>query len=139
MSDFTLDDRLAGDSLAVLDLDLCTVRLMNDARYPWLLLVPMRADVTELVDLGADDRLRLIEEIAGASKALKAVSGCDKLNVGALGNMVPQLHVHIVARFVGDAAWPGPVWGAGAAEPYPDGAGRELAERLSQAVAREIQ
>ena len=67
MSDFTLDDRLAGDSLAVLDLDLCTVRLMNDARYPWLLLVPMRADVTELVDLGADDRLRLIEEIAGAS------------------------------------------------------------------------
>jgi diadenosine tetraphosphate (Ap4A) HIT family hydrolase len=139
MSDFALDDRLAGDSLPVLDLDLCTVRLMNDARYPWLLLVPMRAGVTELVDLGADDRLRLIEEIAGASKALKAVSGCDKLNVGALGNMVQQLHVHVVARFVGDAAWPGPVWGAGAAEPYPAGAGRELAERLSAAVAREIQ
>lgn len=139
MTDFTLDARLAGDSSAVLDLDLCTVRLMNDARFPWLLLIPMRAGVTELVDLGADDRLRLIEEIAVAGKALKEVSGCDKLNVGALGNMVPQLHVHVVARFAGDAAWPGPVWGSGAAEPYDPDAGHDLAEQLAHAVAAEFQ
>jgi len=109
--DFQLDDRLAADSVAVVDLPLSAVRLMSDATYPWLLLVPRRAGLSELIDLDAADRGRLMEEIALTSTALRAITGADKLNVAALGNMVRQLHVHVIARFVGDPAWPGPVWG----------------------------
>ena len=121
MSDFELHPRLAADTVFVADWTLCRVLLMNDARYPWLILVPRRAGATEIFDLNPDDREMLIAEIALASERLKHFSHTAKINVGALGNLVPQLHIHIVARNPGDAAWPGPVWGSGQSEPYaPD-------------------
>ena len=123
-AEFTLDARLAADSVPVIDLPLCSVRLMNDARFAWLLLVPRRAGMSELHDLDEADQEQLWREIRSTTQALRAVAPCDKLNIGALGNIVRQLHVHVVARMVGDAAWPGPVWGSGMAQPY-DAPGRE--------------
>ncbi|OZB58233.1 MAG: diadenosine tetraphosphate hydrolase [Lysobacterales bacterium 13-68-4] len=117
-AEFALDPRLAGDSVPVIELPLCSVRLMNDARFAWLLLVPRRAATSEIHELDGIEQERLWREIRLASDALRAVAPCDKLNLGALGNIVRQLHVHVVARREGDAAWPGPVWGSGAAEPY---------------------
>ncbi|WP_017460393.1 HIT domain-containing protein [Dyella ginsengisoli] len=117
-TEFTLDPRLAGDSVPVIELPLCSVRLMNDARFAWLLLVPRRAAMSEIHELDEIERERLWREIGLVSDALRAVAPCDKLNLGALGNIVRQLHVHVVARREGDAAWPGPVWGSGVAEPY---------------------
>ncbi|OYX13878.1 MAG: HIT family protein [Rhizobiales bacterium 32-66-8] len=114
---FRLDPRLAGDGPALGDLPLCHVRLVDDARFFWIVLVPRRPALVELSDLPAPERGALMEEIATASTALKAVSGCTKLNVAALGNMVPQLHVHIIGRVAGDAAWPGPVFGVGVRDP----------------------
>ncbi|MGN6738595.1 HIT domain-containing protein [Dyella sp.] len=117
-AEFALDARLAADSVPVILLPLCQVRLMNDARFAWLLLVPRRAGMSELHDLNEADQEQLWREIHSATQALRAVAPCDKLNIGALGNIVRQLHVHVVARVVGDAAWPGPVWGSGVAQPY---------------------
>jgi diadenosine tetraphosphate (Ap4A) HIT family hydrolase len=127
---FALDPKLAADSLPVGGLGLSDLRLVNDSRFPWLLLVPRRAGAAEIIDLGKADRAALFEEIATTSEALRAVTRCDKLNVGALGNQVRQLHVHIVARFAGDAAWPGPVWGSGVAMAYET----DRAERLIAAM-----
>jgi len=118
MREFELHSRLAADTAFVADLKLCRVLLMNDARYPWLILVPRRNDVTEIFELAPEDREMLMAEIALASERLKHFCHAAKINVGALGNLVPQLHTHIVARNPGDAAWPGPVWGHGSAEPY---------------------
>ncbi len=135
MIPFDLNARLAGDSLHVADLPLCAVRLMKDANYPWLLLVPRKADLIEIIDLDRADRAQLIEEIALASEALRATTDCEKLNVGALGNQVSQLHVHIVARNRNDAAWPNPVWGAAHAVAYEPQTRADLiaalADRLS--------
>ncbi len=116
--EFVLDPRLAADSLPVLALPLSDVRLMNRRAWPWLVLVPRRAGAVELHDLSAPDRAMLAEEIAGVARALKGWARADKINIGALGNVVEQLHVHIVARRRGDAGWPGPVWGAPVQEPY---------------------
>ena len=124
--DFRLDPRLAADSCAVATLPLCEVRLMNDARYPWLILVPRQAGLVEVSDLTAAEQTRLWQEVTQAGTALRAVAPCDKLNLGALGNIVRQLHVHVIARCIGDAAWPGPVWGHGAALAYAE---TELAAR----------
>ncbi|HTQ12349.1 MAG TPA: HIT domain-containing protein [Rhizomicrobium sp.] len=129
MESFVLHQRLAADTRAVADWGLSRVLLMNDARYPWLILVPRRAGLVELHDLKHAERLVLMEEIARAGAALKSLTGCAKINTGALGNLVPQLHVHVVARGPGDAAWPGPVWGQGTAEPY---AAAALATRLGE-------
>jgi diadenosine tetraphosphate (Ap4A) HIT family hydrolase len=118
MSDFTLHPRLSADTVFVADWALSRVLLMNDARYPWLILAPRRDGATELYDLELRDRATLIEEVSRAARELKEICGAAKINVGALGNLVPQLHVHVVARSPGDAAWPGPVWGHGAANPY---------------------
>jgi len=118
MSAFVLHPRLAADTAFVADLGLSRVLLMDDARYPWAILVPRRADMTELFDLDAQDRAALTEEVAHAARMLKAMSGARKINIGALGNLVPQLHVHVVARNEGDAAWPGPVWGHGTVVRY---------------------
>lgn len=93
---------------------------MKDRRFPWLILVPEREGVREIHELAAADRAALIEEVARASSALARLFRPDKMNVGALGNVVPQLHVHVVARFASDPAWPGPVWGSGPAVPYPE-------------------
>jgi diadenosine tetraphosphate (Ap4A) HIT family hydrolase len=118
--DFELDQRLAADTMPIAALALSDLRLMNDARFPWLILIPRRAAATELIDLDAADQARLIEEIAMTSRALRGATSCEKLNVGALGNIVRQLHIHVVARTADDPAWPGPVWGAGQAVAYRD-------------------
>ncbi|MCJ8142748.1 HIT domain-containing protein [Ancylobacter sp. A5.8] len=133
-ADFRLDERLAADTLPVGDLALCRVLLMNDARYPWLILVPRRAGLAELIELEAGDRAQASVETDCAARVLKTLTGCDKLNVAALGNMVRQLHIHVVARFEGDAAWPAPVWGRGAAEPYAPAAAELLIARLRTAL-----
>ena len=127
---FSLDPRLSRDTFALGDLPLSRALLMNDARFPWAILVPRRPDLAEIVDLDARDRELLIEEIARASEAIRAERGVEKLNVGALGNIVRQLHIHIVGRNAGDPAWPGPVWGSGAAAAYQDTAREALVERL---------
>ena len=132
---FVLDPRLNADTLALGDLGLSCVRLMNDARYTWLILVPRRPGLVELLDLSPADRGALIEEIALCSSALKRIVTPDKLNIGAIGNRVPQLHVHIVARFSSDPAWPDPVWGRGPAVPYGAEAGTARAAAIWSAVA----
>jgi len=125
---FALDERLARDTLVVGDLPLCRMLLMNDSRWPWLVLVPRREGAVELADLDGGDCALLIEETARAAAFLKAHTGALKINLGALGNIVRQLHLHVVARDPGDPAWPGPVWGHGAAAPYAEAAARALIE-----------
>jgi diadenosine tetraphosphate (Ap4A) HIT family hydrolase len=107
-----LHPQLEHDTTPLGDLPLSRVLIINDANYPWLLLVPRRAETVELIDLNEVERAQLMTEIALVSGALKEVTECDKLNVAALGNAVPQLHVHIIARRKTDKAWPRPVWGA---------------------------
>lgn len=136
MQPLSLDPRLAADSLAVADLPLSSLRLMRDSRFAWLMLVPRKPELVELLDLADDERVQLMREIALVGEVLKAETGCDKLNVGALGNIVAQLHVHVIARFSGDAAWPGPVWGSGAAVPYPAGAAEALALRIAERLPK---
>ncbi|HVI87448.1 MAG TPA: HIT family protein [Dongiaceae bacterium] len=111
MSDFVLHPQLAKDTLPVAEWQLSRVLRMNDTTYPWLILVPRRANCREISELTSTDRHRLIDEIARASEALQREFRPEKINVGALGNMVPQLHIHVIARFVNDPAWPKPVWG----------------------------
>jgi diadenosine tetraphosphate (Ap4A) HIT family hydrolase len=115
---WSLHPQLAQDTVPVGDLALSCVLAMNDANYPWLIMVPRVGEVCELIDLSDADRAQLMEEIARLSRALKEVTGCDKLNVAALGNVVAQLHVHVIARRTNDAAWPKPVWGALPARAY---------------------
>lgn len=129
---FELDARLAGDTVVVGDLPLCRVLLMRDQRFAWLVLVPRQAGLVEVSDLAEADRVALWREVDQAGSALRAVAPCDKLNIGALGNIVRQLHVHVVARVEGDAAWPGPVWGSGKAEPHADF--DAFAERVRRAL-----
>ncbi|WP_269584354.1 HIT domain-containing protein [Roseibium sp. Sym1] len=137
MSFFDLNPRLEGDSYFVADLPLCTVRLMKDANYPWLLLVPRRSDMVELIDLDEADQQQLMREIAQASTCLRRVTDCEKLNVGALGNQVSQLHVHVIARFREDAAWPGPVWGVVPPLAYDPDKAENLIEQLRDGLAQE--
>lgn len=131
---FELDARLAHDTVLVADWPLCRVLLMDDARFAWLVLVPRRAGLVELLDLDDDASARLAQETRRAMQSLRAATQCDKLNVGALGNIVRQLHVHVVARREGDAAWPGPVWGAGAAQAYAPADRDALLARLRRAA-----
>jgi diadenosine tetraphosphate (Ap4A) HIT family hydrolase len=134
MPEFVVHARLEADAQFVADWSLSRALVMNDARYPWLVLVPRRADLTEIHDLSVTDRAVLMEEIARASAALKLFSGAAKINVGALGNLVPQLHIHIVARNPGDFAWPGPVWGQDVAQPYEPAALAAYVARLRAAL-----
>ena len=115
---FVLDSRLAADTHAVGDLPLSRVLLMNDARFPWLILVPRRPGLRELIELGRGDQQTLLDEINRCAHVLHALERPAKLNVAALGNVVAQFHLHVIARFTADAAWPRPVWGIGSAEPY---------------------
>ena len=124
---FELHPQLAEDTVPVIELALCDVRLMDDANHPWLVLVPRIANTVEMIDLDAEQRTQLTAEIDATSRALKALFKPDKLNVAALGNMVPQLHVHVIARFKHDIAWPRPVWGVANARPYVP---EELIERV---------
>ena len=113
-----LHARLAADTIALAEWPLSRVRLMNDQRFGWIVLVPRAPGAREFHDLSQGQRAQLMEEIARASKALSNALSAEKINIGALGNIVPQLHIHIVARTEGDAAWPGPVWGHGSPVPY---------------------
>ena len=132
---FTLDPRLAQDSLVLGDLPLSRVLLMNDANYPWLILVPRRPELTELIDLDDAGQATLMIEIARAARALKDIVACDKLNVAALGNTVRQLHVHVIARRASDAAGTRPVWGAVPTRPYAEAERARLAGALQSALS----
>jgi diadenosine tetraphosphate (Ap4A) HIT family hydrolase len=109
---WTLHPQLERDTASLGDLPLSRVLVINDANFPWLLLVPRRPDIVEVIDLDEVEQAQLMSEIARVSRAMREVTECHKLNVAALGNAVPQLHVHVIARFRHDAAWPKPVWGA---------------------------
>ncbi|KGK59532.1 diadenosine tetraphosphate hydrolase [Xanthomonas cannabis pv. phaseoli] len=125
---FQLDPRLAADTVFVADGPLSQVRLMDDTRFPWLVLVPRVADVSEWIDLDGGQQRLLLAEINQLSQLLRVEPGVGKLNIGALGNIVRQLHVHLVGRHPGDAAWPGPVWGSGSAQRFATDA---LQERVA--------
>lgn len=127
---FELHPQLEADTFTVCALDLCRCLLMNDARFPWLILVPALAHLRELHDVPAARRTDLFDEIEQASRALEVVATPFKINVAALGNQVPQLHIHVIARHQEDAAWPNPVWGSGAAVPYDADRAAELVARL---------
>ncbi len=118
---WSLHPQLARDTIEIGDLPLSRVLVVNDANWPWLLLVPRRLEVSEIIDLDEVEQAQLMTEIARAARAVKTVTACDKLNIAALGNVVPQLHVHIIARREGDAGWPRPVWGAAPPLPHDKG------------------
>lgn len=129
---FSLHPKLAEDSLPIVALALCDVRLMNDRRFPWCIVVPRLENLRELHDVPDAQQAGLFAEITATSRALERVAGAEKINVAALGNIVAQLHVHVIARFSHDAAWPAPVWGFGSAEPY------ENAQTLISALISEL-
>ncbi|MCD6035334.1 MAG: hypothetical protein K0R63_1075 [Rickettsiales bacterium] len=126
---FTLDERLGADTFEVGTLTLSRLLLMNNKEFPWLILVPERSGMSELIDLPLSDRIVLMAEITLVSHALKEVVECDKLNVGALGNQVSQLHVHVIARFKEDKAWPEPVWGK-ISTPYTPADAKNFANKI---------
>lgn len=128
--EFVLDERLAADSLAICEMPLSSLRLMDDARYAWLILVPRVAGARELVDLDIAAQHVLLDEVNRVCAALRRLVRPDKLNVAALGNIVAQLHVHVIARHIGDAAWPRPVWGDGERTRHAPEAAQERIARL---------
>lgn len=134
-TDFTLDPQLATDTVHVGDLALCSVLLMDDARFPWLILVPRRAGASEITDLSPGDARGLMDEMRIATGVMLALAKPDKVNVAALGNVVSQLHVHVIGRFLSDPAWPKPVWGVGTATPYPHHARAQMIERIGALFA----
>jgi diadenosine tetraphosphate (Ap4A) HIT family hydrolase len=115
---FLADRQLAEDTTLVLRLGLCELRLMDDKRWPWLILVPQRSDIEEIFELTPLDQALLTFETCTVAETLKRVTGCSKINIGALGNRVRQLHIHVIARNEGDPAWPDPVWGVAGRERY---------------------
>ena len=131
---WSLHPQLARDTIVVGDLALSRLLVVNDANWPWLLLVPRRPEASEIIDLDEVERAQLMTEIARVAHALKEVTACDKLNMAALGNVVPQLHVHVIARRSGDAGWPKPIWGAVPPLPHDP---REL-DRFVTAVKRTV-
>ena len=133
-SEWELHPQLVQDTLPIGDLPLSRVLASKDAGYPWVILVPRRAGVSEIIDLGAGDQVMLMTEIARVSEALKTLTGCDKLNVANIGNMVAQLHVHDVARRKGDAAWPKAMWGAAPAQAYAPGVLEKFSGDMRKAI-----
>mgnify|MGYP000888573353 CR=1 FL=1 len=133
---FTLDPQLAAETWHVCDLPLCRVLLAKNAAWPWLILVPMREDKVEIIDLSAVEQGEMWREIEKVSRALRSLLAPDKLNVAAIGNVVRQLHIHMVARRVGDPGWPGTVWSAGASAAYSVAEKEEFIDRLYAALHR---
>ena len=133
METFVRHRRLLEATALALDLPMCSVLLMNDATLPWLILVPRRAGVREIYELERPDRIILMEEMTLASRVACALYRPDKLNIGALGNVVDQLHIHVVCRYRSDRAWPGPVWGADGSRAYADGGLAAEAVRVKKA------
>ncbi|OYR10469.1 HIT domain-containing protein [Brucella grignonensis] len=134
MEQFELDKRLDADTFSVAKLGLCELRLMDDQRWPWLILVPRRAKLAEIHDMTPLDQTMLTFEAAIVSQALKKATDCNKINTGALGNIVRQLHIHVIARNEGDAGWPGPVWGHGTRKTYHDADAYSLIEKIRAAL-----
>lgn len=132
---FELDPRIEADSTFICELALCQLRIQNDQRYPWLVLIPQIPDATEVHELNESQQRQLMSESSLVASALKAVTGCKKINVANLGNVVAQLHWHIVARFETDATWPGPIWGVGTAQAYEE---QQMADFI-QKVKSELQ
>lgn len=133
-SGWRLHAQLERDCRPLGDLPLSRLLLMNDANFPWLILVPRRTGAVEILDLDETGRRQLVDEIALVSGALKQVTQCDKLNVAALGNVVPQLHVHVIARRTTDRAWPRPVWGVAPAIPYDANALAEFSAGIRKQI-----
>jgi diadenosine tetraphosphate (Ap4A) HIT family hydrolase len=137
---FTLHDKLAAASVPVADLPLSAALLMDDARFPWILLVPRKPGLVEVEDLSESEQHQLLKEIHQASAAVRALCApdrpCRKLHIGALGSVVRQLHVHVIARREDDPAWPGPVWGSGKGEPYGDARDGMVAKAREALTAR---
>jgi diadenosine tetraphosphate (Ap4A) HIT family hydrolase len=134
-ADFVLHPRLAADTHRLADLELCSLLLMDDARFPWCILVPRRSGIREIYELDEPDRVRLLHESCALGRALMLAFGGSKLNVAAIGNVVAQLHLHHVVRFEHDAAWPAPVWGRPPAQPYDEAGRRSFVARLAPHLA----
>jgi diadenosine tetraphosphate (Ap4A) HIT family hydrolase len=131
---FALHPQLAADCRLVGDLPLSRLLLMDDASYPWCVLVPRRPGVRELHELSADDAGQLWVEALGLSRLMKGLVAADKMNVAALGNVVPQLHVHVIARRTTDPAWPRPVWGVVPRAPYAEDALQQMLAQFRAAL-----
>jgi diadenosine tetraphosphate (Ap4A) HIT family hydrolase len=131
MNDFILHSKLAADTFEVLSLEVSQLLLMNDARYPWLILVPQVSGMRDLHNLPTKQYQAVTQEIVQVSEVVESLAQAHKMNVGALGNMVPQLHIHIIARQTNDAAWPAPVWGVGEAQPYSQDAAKTLIQQIA--------
>lgn len=131
---YELHPRLAEDTVSLGHTGLCDIRLMNNATWPWILLVPMREGIREIYQLTEQDQIRLLRDSSALGKGMMELFGGYKLNVAALGNMVPQLHVHHIVRYEGDAGWPGPVWGVQQTEPYSPGALNRRIEILGELI-----
>lgn len=136
---FVLDARLQQDTVPVGDFPLCRLLLSNDSNYPWFILVPRRPDISEIFQLSSQDQLQLWQETTALSLKLKQLFSADKLNVAALGNVVSQLHMHVIVRLREDAAWPAPVWGKHPARPYTAAQLLELRGRLQQVLTDDFQ
>lgn len=134
MTQFQLHPQLACNTVTINNLDLCQILLMNDQTYPWLVMVPRRDGMREIHDLLPGDQQMLMREVTTVSRALQRLYNADKMNVAALGNMVPQLHVHVIARFESDPAWPGPIWGKVPMAPYGDAALAQTTQALKAAL-----
>ncbi|WP_372982559.1 HIT domain-containing protein [Marinobacter sediminum] len=135
-TDFQLHQRLASDTVSLGRSQLCEIRLMNDSTWPWLLLVPAVAGIREIYELSDQQQARLVFESSELSRGMMELFAGDKMNVAALGNMVPQLHLHHIVRFVDDPAWPGPVWGVQPPVPYSQEALAVVQEKLEPVLAR---
>ncbi|MBZ9783455.1 HIT domain-containing protein [Pseudomonas sp. REP124] len=127
---FALDSRLQQDTLPIGDFPLCRLLLSNDSNYPWFILVPRRDDISEIFQLGVADQQMLWQETTLLAELLKKAFTADKMNIGALGNVVSQLHMHVIVRMREDAAWPAPVWGKHPAIPYSADQVSAIRERL---------
>ena len=130
---FQLHPRLKQDCIAIGRFELCRLLMMNDSQYPWFILVPERADLQEIYQLSKAERELLAEESSYLAENLAALYKADKMNIAAIGNMVPQLHIHHIVRYQTDKAWPAPVWGKFAAEPYTD---RQIADNITRVKAQ---
>lgn len=136
--EFELDPRLANDCIVMGDFPLCRLLLMNDANYPWFILVPRRAGATEIYHLSKDEQHQLIDESSMVAEIMADSFSAEKMNIANLGNMVPQLHIHHVARHEGDPAWPGPVWGKHPAIPYTQEKINRIHTRIKSMITEEV-
>ncbi len=135
---FVLDQRLVQDTLPVGDFPLCRLLLSNDAQYPWFILVPRKADISEIFQLSEAEQLQLWKETTALSRTLQQLFKADKMNVAALGNVVSQLHMHVIVRHKSDIAWPAPVWGKHPAVPYSVDQAVDMIGRLKAALADDL-